>query len=455
MSEKIESLSKFGYDFQTKLIAILITDKTFLSQNYDIIKDSYFDSDSFKWVIRKCINYFNTYKSNPTLDYFKVELNDIDKPESKAEIRNILKDSFKNIESSDLDYIKDTTIEFCRNQELKHAILNSVDYIKAGKYDMIKTVIDKAFNVGQNTDMGTDYKCNVRKRYEESKRNPIPTGWNVINDLTKGGLGPGELGVVVGASGSGKSWLLMHIGAAAVKDGKKVLHVTLELDENYTGIRYDTILTGISSVNLALNIDKIERVVGTLSGELKIKWFPTKSLSMNGLKAYINKLKASGFIPDLLIVDYLDIMKLPVSSDNHLSLTAHYEEARGLAGEELIPFWSASQGNRESVNSDILEADKISGAYGKIFTADFAMSFSRKASDKITNTGRLHIIKNRFGPDGMTLPVAINTYQGTIEVFNESSDNGKEIKKTMLTEKEYSKQLLRNKYENLIKSPSF
>ena len=148
-------------------------------------------------------------------------------------------------------------------------------------------------------------------------------------------------------------------------------------------------------------------------------------------------------------------MQLPNASENHLALTAHYEDARGLAGEERIPVWSCSQGNKESYNSDVLEADKVAGAYGKIFTADFSMSFSRRKEDKIANTGRAHIIKNRFGPDGLTLPVSIDTYRGIIEIYNESTQEGHNLKKTMKTGKEMERMSLLNKYESLKASVNF
>ena len=449
-------LSHYGYDFQCKLIAALLVNKNFLAQGFDIIKPKYFESTAHSWVIQAIISYYEQYKKSPDLEYFKVKLANETDSTLKSEIRSVLRDSAKKSDSQDLEFIQDTAIHFCSTQALKQAVLDSVDYIKAGKPEMIRKTIDNALNVGQITDLGLDYDtaAAINNRYNEITREVIPTGWASINELMKGGLAKGELGIIVGATGAGKSWLLMHIGAAAVKAGKKVLHVTLELDEAYTALRYDSILTGTASVNLTADI--VQKKMSSLSGKLKIKWFPTKRLTMSGLKAYLNKVKLSDFgTPDLLIIDYLDIMQLPNASENHLALTAHYEDARGLAGEERIPVWSCSQGNKESYNSDVLEADKVAGAYGKIFTADFSMSFSRRKEDKIANTGRAHIIKNRFGPDGLTLPVSIDTYRGIIEIYNESTQEGHNLKKTMKTGKEMERMSLLNKYESLKASVNF
>jgi archaellum biogenesis ATPase FlaH len=451
-----EYLSKYGYDFQCKLIAALLVDSNFISQSLDVIKPKYFESAAFEWIIDSILTYYNSYKTSPNLEFFKVKLADIEDVTLKVEIKSILRDSAKSSDSQDLEFIKETTFTFCSNQALKQAILDSVDYIKAGKPELIRKTIDSALNIGVVTDLGIDYETDesIDFRYSGIVRNPIPTGWEPINELTKGGLGPGELGIVVGATGAGKSWFLMHIGAAAVNAGKKVLHITLELDAAYTALRYDSIFTGTAAVNL--NAEIVRNVVEQLPGKLKVKWFPTASLTMSSLKAYINKIKISDFgKPDLLIIDYLDIMKLPAMDANHLALTRHYEDARGLAGEEQIPVWSCSQGNKESYNSDVLEADKVAGAYGKIFTADFAMSLSRRAADKLNNTARAHIIKNRFGPDGLTLPVKIDTYRGIIEIYKESSKAGEGVKQTMMSESEFNRLSLRNKYNSLNNKVNF
>ena len=127
-----------------------------------------------------------------------------------------------------------------------------------------------------------------------------------------------------------------------------------------------------------------------------------------------------------------------------------YEDLRGLAGELEIPVWTASQANRSSLDEDVIEAQKISESYIKIMTADFVMSLSRKIEDKIANTGRFHIIKNRFGPDGMTYPAKINTNTGYIEIYDSDSIGGKEQQEKIDNRSKITKQLLQSKYDDLI-----
>ena len=103
---------------------------------------------------------------------------------------------------------------------------------------------------GSDTNIGLEYKTDVTSRYLESARNTLTTGWDVVDDLMDGGLGHGELGVVMAPAGIGKSWMLINIGANAMKAGKTVIHYTLELNQNYVGQRYDSVVTGINAQNL-------------------------------------------------------------------------------------------------------------------------------------------------------------------------------------------------------------
>ena len=123
---------------------------------------------------------------------------------------------------------------------------------------------------------------------------------------------------------------------------------------------------------------------------------------------------------------------------------------RGLAGEFDIPIWTASQANRSALDEDVIEAQKVSESYQKVMTADFVMSLSRKVEDKIGNTGRFHVIKNRFGPDGITYPAKVNTNTGIINIYESSSIGGKEQQTKIDNRDNLMKGMLKNRYEDLM-----
>ena len=444
-----DKLSDYGWGFQVKVLAAMFTDRLFLQQISDIIRAEYFESDANSWLLDIILTHFREYKTPPSKDVLKVKITEIENDILKATVLEQLKDVFRYMESDDLTFVKDEILKFCKNQEIKQAIMDSVSLLKHGNFDEIKSKIDSAMKAGADTNIGLEYVTDVAARYNEAARHSITTGWDVIDDLMDGGLAPGELGVVMAPAGIGKSWLLINIGANAVKDGKTVIHYTLELNENYVGQRYDSVFTGIPAQNLKNYRDDIEAKMLTLKGDLIVKYFPTKSVGVMGLKAHIEKTIMLGKKPDLVIVDYGDLLKVNIKKDKHEALEDLYEELRGMAGEYEIPVWTASQAGRSALEEDIIEADKIASSYGKVMVADFLMSLSRKVEDKMSGTGRGHVIKNRFGPDGITLPCKINTNNGQFQFFEPQTQQGKQTTQIMKTGENMVKKNLAQKFKDL------
>ena len=420
-----------------------------MQQISDIIRAEYFESDANSWLLDIILTHFREYKTPPSKDVLKVKITEIENDILKATVLEQLKDVFRYMESDDLTFVKDEILKFCKNQEIKQAIMDSVSLLKHGNFDEIKSKIDSAMKAGADTNIGLEYVTDVAARYNEAARHTITTGWDVIDDLMDGGLAPGELGVVMAPAGIGKSWLLINIGANAVKDGKTVIHYTLELNENYVGQRYDSVFTGIPAQNLKNYREDIESKMLTLKGDLIVKYFPTKSVGVMGLKAHIEKTIMLGKKPDLVIVDYGDLLKVNIKKDKHEALEDLYEELRGMAGEYEIPVWTASQAGRSALEDDIIEADKIASSYGKVMVADFLMSLSRKVEDKMSGTGRGHVIKNRFGPDGITLPCKINTNNGQFQFFEPQTQQGKQTTQIMKTGENMVKKNLAQKFKDL------
>lgn len=424
-----DNLSEYGYNFQSKVITALLSDKGFLQQVSDIIEPNYFESEANNWLVGKIITYYDKYRNAPTNEVFKSELLNIDDMVLKSTIVDSLKDTEKFKESSDLEYVKSTVLDFCKNQKMKAAIIESVDLLKGGKFDLIKKIIDNALKAGADKDIGHEYILDIISRYEEGARSCVSTGWFVIDDIMSGGLGNGELGVIVAPAGGGKSWGLVSVAANAVKKGMRVLYYTLELNPYYVARRFDAYFTKIAFQNLNEEHaqEKIKHILETLNGDLIVKHYPSRTAGISTLTSHIEKCISQDKKPDLIIVDYADLIKPAKATDKRLELNDIYEDLRGLAGTYEVPIWTASQANRSSLEDDVIESQKISESYNKIMIADFVMSLSRKLNDKIGGTGRWHIIKNRFGPDGMTFPSKINTMNGNIEIYEPNSDIGKNV----------------------------
>ena len=305
-----DKLVNFGNTFQIKSIACLMSNQSFLEQIHDILDEKHYDSDSLKWIVKECKKYFDEYKKPITLDVFKVKVSEVENDILKTSIVENLKDIFRYFDAPDLEFIQNQLLNFFKNQTLKGAILQSVDILESnGDFEQIKVIVDDALRAGTERNIGHEYIEHIEDRYSETARTTVSTGWDVIDELTQGGLGGGELGVIVAPAGVGKTWVLAAIGANAMKKGSHIVHYSLELNESYVGLRYDSIFTGIANQNLKYHKDDVISEMDKLKGDLVIKYFPTKTASVNTLSAHLKRIINLGTEVDMVVVDYADILK--------------------------------------------------------------------------------------------------------------------------------------------------
>ena len=450
--EVVDTLVKYGQSYQSKVVASLITDVKFLEQVTEITKPAFFESQANQWIIQEVQDYFNEFRAVPTMEVFKIKVGSVEDKALKQTVIEQLKNVYTQVGADDLAYVKKEYLTFCKNQKVKDALLKSVDLLKAGNYDKIIDTMMAASKVGVESDLGLDYIENFESILEDVKRDSCSTGWDVIDELMDGGLGPGELGVVMAPSGIGKSWFLSKIACSALQNGLDVLHYTLELSESYVGQRYTTILTNIGTADQKMKKDEIIRKIKQVPGRVRIKYYPPQFASAKTIAAHVEKVRQIGFNPKLIIIDYADLLKSGNGGRDGLyaELGGIYEELRGLSGETQIPVWTATQTNRAAIDHEVIQADSVGDSYKKVQTADFIMSVSRKTKDKLSNTGRIHIVKNRFGPDGMTFPAKIDTFTGVMDVFAATSVDGMASTKDSKNGEGLEKKLLHKKYvENM------
>jgi hypothetical protein len=246
---------------------------------------------------------------------------------------------------------------------------------------------------------------------------------------------------------SHNSHFLTMLGANALKQGKNVLHYTFELSETAVGVRYDSNLCDMESNQV---IDRKDEVLTKYKdmklGRLIIKEFPTNTASIYTLRSHIERLDVKGFRPDVIVVDYADIMRSTRQYDSlRHELKLIYEELRGFASEKGIPIWTASQSNKEGSNSDVVDLSNMSEAYGKAMVADVVLSISRKSHEKATGWGRLFIAKNRAGRDGLVFPVKIDTARSKFEITGQAGN----LEESKLDDDAAQKQALRAKWREL------
>jgi len=420
------SFSKYGKSFQEKLCMVILDDRSFADQIEEVLDVNFLELNYLKLFLNKVFNYRKKYGVHPSRDIMKTilrsELDNENELTAKQTREFYVRSQVTDL--TDIEYIKDTALDFCKKQNLKSAMVKSIALLQSSSFDEISQVINDSLKLGIDNEGGYDWKKDFEERFKPRFRNPVTTGWNLVDDLCKGGLGQKELGVVIAPTGAGKSMALVHLGTQAIKEGKTVVHYTLELQDTVVASRYDSCLTKIPLQNLTAFKEKIYEEVQDIDGKLIIKEYPTKTASTQTVRNHLEKLRMRSIEPDMIIVDYGDLLR-PVRylKEKRNELESIYEELRAIASEYKCPVWTASQTNRSGLNAEVITMESISEAFNKCFVADFIFSISRTIEDKTTNGGRIFIAKNRNGPDGLVFPLFMDTANVCIKVLEPSAED--------------------------------
>jgi len=426
INNNYETFSRFGKKFQENMCQLMLEDRPFYDQISEVLDINFFEKKYLQIFIETLMKYREKYSAHPNhgvmMTLLRTELNHHDKATAKQ-----VRDFFARIHASDgieeAAWVKDKAIDFCRKQVLKQAMIKSVKLLKSSSFDEIEKVIQGALKLGTDNNFGHEYHKDALARFEIINRNPITTGWDRMDEICKGGLGNNELGVVIAPTGAGKSMIMVHLACQALKLGKTVVYYTLELKDTVVGSRFDACLTGISLNEHVQRKEEILEKIQDIDGSLIIKEYPTKSASVQTIKNHIEKLKKRGIEPDVIYVDYADLLR-PTRSDREKrhELEEIYENLRAIAQIHEIPVWTASQTNRGGLNAEVITMEAISEAFNKCFVADFIFSLSRTIQDKQANKGRIFVAKNRNGPDGMVYQAFVDWSDVTIKILDRNED---------------------------------
>jgi replicative DNA helicase len=457
MSENgTEALFKsYGKHFQEGIFSGLLTDHEWAAQISEVMQPDYFDLRYLAYLSDKYFKYHQKYRCFPTMQLLVSIIKDELKADNNAVLREqvveFLSRLRSNPNSGDLEYIKEKSLDFCRKQAMKEALEKSVELISKDKYDSVLDLMKNAVSVGLPVSVGHDFFEDMEARFVKINRLACPTGLDQIDEKTvlNGGLGRGELGVVVAPTGVGKSHFLVMIGAHALRMGKNVLHYTFELTETAVGIRYDSNLTNIPSSEIQDSKQEVlDKYKEMELGKLIIKEYPTGSCSVATIRNHLEKLALRGFVPNVIVIDYADIMRSSREYDAlRMELKLIYEDLRNLAMERSIPVWTASQANRDASAADVVGLENMSESYGKAMVADVVLSISRKPTEKATGAGRLFVAKNRAGRDGILFPVHIDTSRSKIQILDENSLT---LQESIEQDESDRKKVLRDKWNQVM-----
>lgn len=368
---------------QKLLVSVLAGNRDLMALCSGIIKPSYFDP-SLKKSVRFLKEYFEKYKDVPRA------------PVVRAETGLVL-DEVGEINKGEMKFVSEEIETFCRNRAMTEAILSGPELIQKGDFGQVLTVLKDAISVGLVKDLGMDYFMNPEERLKNTlvTQARISTGWAELDDLTGGGLGRQELIMFAANSGGGKSMTMLNLGKNLLAQGLNGVYISLEMSESVVSKRLDSMISMIGQDNLLKEMQKVASLIekaGGKMGKFIIKRMPENRTNINTIRSYLLQLEqATGFKPDFIIVDYIDIMgtTMSISMDN-LFVKDKYvtEEVRSLGYDFDCIMISASQLGRGAIDAEKLSQAHIQGGISKINTSDYTIGI--KQDDLMRASGEIY-----------------------------------------------------------------
>jgi replicative DNA helicase len=398
-----------GNTFQLQLINQIITDKEFAQSIIDVLESSYFDNKYFKLIVQMVREYYGKYQTTPNFE----TLEQIAKTEISQELAlKIVVDTLKQIQEAPFEgapFVQEKALKFCKQQELQKAMNKAQKIIDQGdfeSYDAVEGMVREALQVGERETGLTDIFTGLDDVLNDDFRHPIPMGIDGLDRLLKGGLAKGEIGVILAPTGVGKTTLMTKIANTAFNMGYNVLQIFFEDNPKIIQRKHFTIWTGIEPDNLALKkeevMSKVEEIKNTMPNRLILKKLPSDTMTMNQIKNQVRKMIADGTKIDMITLDYIDcVVPDNLKTDEWKaegSVMRHFE---AMCHELGIAGWTATQGNRSSISSEVVTTDQMGGSIKKAQVGHVIISVAKTLQQKELKLATIAITKSRLGQDGI------------------------------------------------------
>jgi len=405
----IKNFDYLGNTFQLQLLNQIIVDKDFSTSIIDVIESSYFDNKYFKIILQMVKEYYVKYKATPNFE----TIEQIIRSEVTQEfVAKIVLDTLNQIKEAPFEgtnFVQEKALKFCKQQELQKAMEKAKKIITEGdfeSYDKVEGLVRNALQVGEIEKGQTDVFNELETVLEDDYRHPVPMGIRGIDNLLKGGLAKGEIGVILAPTGVGKTTILTKISNTAFNLGYNVLQIFFEDNPKIIQRKHFTIWTGIKPDELSGHrgevMDKVIEIKETMKNKLILKKFASDTMTMNQIKNQVRKLIADGTKIDLIVLDYIDCVLPEQSAKDEWKAEGSIMRAFEAMCHELnIVGWTATQGNRSSISSEVVTTDQMGGSIKKAQVGHVIITVAKTLQQKEMNLATIAITKSRLGKDGV------------------------------------------------------
>jgi replicative DNA helicase len=353
MSDK-KNFGYLGNTFQIQLLNNIVTYKDFANSIIEVIEPHYFDNQYFKIICQMIKEYYLKYEHTPTFDTLEqLTKSEISSPMAQRSVLDTI-DQVRNVSDEGSIFVQEKSLKFCKQQELQKVMTKAQSIIDKGdfeSYDKLEEMVRGALQVGEVDKGTTDVFFNLDEVLDDDFRHPIPLGIPGIDNLLKGGLAKGEIGVILAPTGVGKSTCTTKIANHAFNLGYNVLQIFFEDNPKIIQRKHFTLWTGIHPDDLSENkeevMERVKYIQNSRKNKLILKKLPSDTVTMNQIKNQVRKMIAEGTKVDMIILDYIDcVVPDKMLGDEWKSEGSVMRAFEALCHELDIAGWTATQGNR-------------------------------------------------------------------------------------------------------------
>ena len=398
-----------GFSFQQSLLKAIIEDRKYGDTIIDVLETKFFDNNSFRYIIENVKELYAAYGKIPNYDTISQK---IMSESGNKDSNRIHIDTLEQIKNDDKDthFVKDRALNFCKQQNLKKELKNVNHIIENGnfeEYHKIEQIIQKALQVGTDDNDVVDVFHDIDSALEKDFRLPIPTGVVGLDNLLKGGLGRGELGIILAPTGTGKTTILTKFANTAFNNDFNVLQIFFEDNRDNVRRKHFTIWTNVEPDEQPEYAEEVKEKVleaqARSKGVLKMIKMSSDDATISKIKSKIRKLISEGFVPDMLILDYVDCVSSDKSVDGEewKGEGSVMRSLESMTTEFNMAIWTATQGSRDSISSEVVTSDQMGGSIKKAQIAHVIISIAKTLEQKEHNLATLSLLKSRIGQDGI------------------------------------------------------
>lgn len=417
MADTMTYEADFGPKFQFHILAVMTRIPVFALRYRSALSHEFFNDEIHKVVSKAFLIHLDEHKVIPTTATLLEECKQLTSAQTMPYVEALL-EKLKEDDISDHAAVAKKTVEWGKTQAMCVAVINCAELIESKKRDKVIARIQQAQLVGEDLlSLGLNYNTNTAARAaayadpDDDAPDMVATGIKHLDMAMNGGLGRGELGVVIAPPGKGKTTTLIQFGFGALLSASNydVLHYTLEMPAKKIARRYDDRLMGQLVKTKSMDPQEygrllVERSKKFIKGRLMVQQYNTRQASASTFRAHLSLLAADGFHPDLIIVDYGDIVR----PERRLGDMRHeqagvYEDLRQLAGELNCAIWTASQGNKASLDKDVVSISEFAESFEKAAIVDAAIGFCQTKDERVESKCRLFMGKLRNTEDGSSI----------------------------------------------------